>query len=356
MTSKNATQTVTYTADFVYKMVKEGKLVIPDFQRRYWWPIQLQVALINTILGDRFVLPMFLFKYAKTGIDELGDGQQRVTTICKFINNEFGLDKAWCEIPELSGRYFKDLSEEHKNKVLSYYLSFATAIADDMTDDEKVQVFVDLNPKRTGIKYQEIRNAKFGGPYNNFLKKMAEEGKFKMLFNIPGEHPRMDDAEAVLAFLAELEGALSWQGLQRSLSKFMAKERLSVGKMEDKDRLEYLADLREKFKHGVDASFAVFGKDAFKARKIRSNTPVIFNMKYFVTFMVGFQKYSLPEITFHKDEIRKKINEWIATEPETWHGHESTTNSSSGNRRMKFEEIVDGIIHPVDVRGGKATA
>lgn len=332
----------------VYDAIKKARIVTqPFFQRRYFWDHRMQTGLVNTILVGRVIPEVFVFVYREKGVEEVIDGQQRLETLRRFIDNEFVLYKWNCEVPELAGGSFKSLDDVYKNRLLTYPLTFCKIYSDEMDDDIKIQMFVDLNPlKSRGIRHQEIRNCIYAGKLNNFCKKLAEEKKFHIVYNTEegSEDRRMEDVETVLSFLAIIENDFRWQSQQKALSRYMKKRAVEIEVMADEDRRALFDGWRKAFNHGLDAMIGIFGNNACQSRVQPKNT--FFNRKYFLTMMAGLQDFKIDRLISKKLEIRKGIYQWIEGEGrQLWHGNTSRTTSANLQRMDVFKQYVANIVN-----------
>lgn len=152
----------------------------PDYQRNYVWTQKQQVYLIDSILKN-FPLPKI---FARQSFDEnadvtyeIIDGQQRLTTILKFLNNEFPILKKRHPKPDtlgddLDGMYFKDLPLELKRNFKKYALSVDIITAN---REETVDMFTRLNLITSTLKDQELLNAQFDGDFKQLVYSISEE-------------------------------------------------------------------------------------------------------------------------------------------------------------------------------------
>lgn len=133
-----------YTIDTDVRLEKYGY----NLQRPYVWTLLQQQELIWSIFMERPV-PPFVFIQHSNEKDLLGqttmmviDGKQRLTTIFRFIDNEFPI------IVDGEDVYFKDLDTVAQNRLNSYsinvqiYYSYSN---DPITDDEKIIIFNHYN-------------------------------------------------------------------------------------------------------------------------------------------------------------------------------------------------------------------
>ena len=118
-----------------------------NLQRPYVWTYPQQNAFIQSVLYNKIITPVVVIAHSVTN-ETLGeqiyyiiDGKQRLTTIHKFMNNEFQVEIG-------SEKYFyKDFDDELKtyfDRNLDYGIEaiFYYSYPDNpITDDEKIQIF-----------------------------------------------------------------------------------------------------------------------------------------------------------------------------------------------------------------------
>jgi len=139
----------------------------PNYQRRKVWTLQDKVRLIETILLE-FVMPEVFFWIADrnpedgTAKTHIVDGQQRINAITEYINGEFALEEKYLLddlIKEKCGKkYFKELSNEDKNIIWSYPISYVDIDSSCSLEDIK-QMFFRLNLTNYSLNMQEKRNS-----------------------------------------------------------------------------------------------------------------------------------------------------------------------------------------------------
>lgn len=159
---------------------------IPSFQRNFIWKEKQQQFLLETIfLGMQ--IPPLVFKKTqdedKKDSYEVVDGQQRLTTIIRFMDNEFNIKwssytknfysiennkKHSKEINEIikdtEGKYFEELLPKYKNPFNNYRLYY-WEIEDNF---EEIDYFKRINDNSIKLNPQEIREAVFSS--SNFIE------------------------------------------------------------------------------------------------------------------------------------------------------------------------------------------
>lgn len=173
-----------------------GKLNIrPSYQREMVYNELLQKEVIKTIFDN---YPINIMYWAKTGDDtySLMDGQQRTFSICRYLAGEFSVDS----------RYYKDLNEEEKKKILNYKIMIYVC---DGTSDEQIEWFTRINMPGEKLSEQELRNAIFTGRWLNEAKEyFCKNGcKAHQIANkyIAGSAIRQDYLQTALSWMAHRE-------------------------------------------------------------------------------------------------------------------------------------------------------
>ena len=137
----------------------------PKFQREYVWALrpELPSRLIESVLLEIPIPPIYFGKDADGSL-EMIDGQQRLTTLVKFVSNAFPLRKL-NRMASLNLKLFKDLTPRQQEKILD------TPIRSIVIDAAKntglrYEVFERLNRGSMALNEQELRNCVYRGPFN----------------------------------------------------------------------------------------------------------------------------------------------------------------------------------------------
>jgi hypothetical protein len=128
-----------------------GKLDIrPPFQREFIYRDKQRDAVIETVFNS-YPLNVMYWAVRDEGDYEVIDGQQRTISICQYVAGDFSY----------KGRYFYNLQEDEKEKVLDYELMVYQCSG---TDSEKLNWFQTINIAGAQLTAQELRNAVYSGP------------------------------------------------------------------------------------------------------------------------------------------------------------------------------------------------
>ena len=88
----------------------------PPYQRKTVWSKEKKQSLMDSLFR-RYYVPKLVIREVRISDDktvhEIVDGQQRITTVQSFFNNEYSLPISLNDIhPDLGGKYYKDLTSE----------------------------------------------------------------------------------------------------------------------------------------------------------------------------------------------------------------------------------------------------
>lgn len=179
----------------------DGTLLIsPKFQRRPVWLDRERSELIETILLKLPFPEIYIHHQLdpQDGTEKhiVVDGQQRVTSILMFINNEVALpfDDDW------QGQYFRDLTDAQREQFWNYKI-----VVRDLSETNDVEIrdlFAKLNTNNIALNDQELRNAKFKGRFIKAAERLADYPLFQEIgLFTPRDIRRMLDVEYVSELL-----------------------------------------------------------------------------------------------------------------------------------------------------------
>jgi hypothetical protein len=164
---------------------REGTLKIkPPYQRKPVWAGRQKCSLVESILL-KLPVPEIYIQQSTTpeGVTTYAivDGQQRIRTVLQFVGsetdpdqaeyNKFVLDKLSAVSP-LANKSFADLSDDDKRAFYGY--KFAVRYLNTALESDLRDMFERLNRFLTPLKPQELRNARFTGPFVKLTLKLAD--------------------------------------------------------------------------------------------------------------------------------------------------------------------------------------
>ena len=135
-----------------------GKLTIqPEYQRNYIYADgKRDVAVIESILKD-YPLGLIYFNKVDENKLEVLDGQQRITSFGRFVNNKFAVkDENGME------QYFSGIASDKQAKILATKLLIYEC---EGKESEIKEWFKTINIAGVPLNNQELLNAVYSGPY-----------------------------------------------------------------------------------------------------------------------------------------------------------------------------------------------
>lgn len=283
----------------------------PVFQRHFVWNKEQKSNLIATILTGMPIPSIYTYLERERNKELVVDGQQRLTTIKKFVNNEFkltGLQK-----DNLNGLDFFTLPEEWKNRILNYDLNIIQ-----ITNVNNKAILFDIykkfNSGATKLNPQELRHCVCQGKFNSLLQELAKYEPFKQFFEYK-EVDRMEREEYILRFFMLYENLDNYKANANKVLNNYAEEKVAMNNLSDEMFAVQTKDIVLKFKKSVDMCFAVFGNNAFKncdnknkAHKInyKSLSKTVYDMQ-----MLGFADFESDLIIRNKDKIKQRYEELV---------------------------------------------
>lgn len=253
---KILTQTSEPTVQSLRDRATRGRLNIqPDFQRQFVWDAKKSSRLIESALLG-IPLPVVYLAEGRDGKTSVIDGQQRLTSFFRFVDNK--LELAGMQVyKNLNKKKFAALPEELQDKIMEYPVRVITFLKDS-DEDLQFEIFERLNSGTVSLNAQELRNCVYRGPYNALLRDLSGDPVYKKLMGYGDSHKRMLDVEFVLRFAAfHFQGYLNYKA---PMKKFLNEEMDKRQNISDADA----SDLRAKFKQAVTLIDSMLGEHAFK--------------------------------------------------------------------------------------------
>jgi hypothetical protein len=294
----------------------------PDFQRRPRWGREKQSRLIESLILNVPIPPIFLYEQ-DYGRYEVMDGRQRLTAISEYYADKFCLE-GLMEWPELNGRFYSKLPEQVRRGIDRRFLSAIVLLHEttklpEQADRIKQLVFERINSGGEDLTSQEKRNALFPGNMNKMCVRLARHDKLCKMWGIlppdsdesqdgwvpPAElssndfYKTMQDVELVLRFFAHRQRQTLWRGGTRFddyLNMYLQESNLFSEEVLDR--------LEELFKKTADLTYDVLGERAFWLWRARAGSHVWIDRPAYVAYdpvMAGFSK-----LISHGDILRSR--------------------------------------------------
>ncbi|MCT2097530.1 DUF262 domain-containing protein [Dietzia cinnamea] len=180
----------------------DGKLTIqPEYQRSYiYGDGKKDVAVIQSLLKG-YPLGLIYFSVTEGGHLEVLDGQQRITSIGRFVTGRFAITHEGNE--QTFGSMPKELQDRIMDSELLVYHCTGT-------ESEIKQWFQTINIAGVPLNPQELLNAIYSGPFVTAAKEVFSNSKSslmqKWLSYIKGDPKRQDVLAEALKWISESQG------------------------------------------------------------------------------------------------------------------------------------------------------
>jgi len=170
----------------------------PYYQREYRSTLEDESSLIESILVGIPIPPVFLVSAKVKGVQVLDvvDGQHRLNAFYRYRKGHFKL-KGLKLLTELEGKKFSDLDFVYQQEIVSHALA-AFVFRDFPGKDFEIEIFSRYNKGTKTLTPQEIRNAVYTSPINDWLNDYVkslysfsegddEKNKLKQAYNITSD-------------------------------------------------------------------------------------------------------------------------------------------------------------------------
>ncbi|MGK5043291.1 DUF262 domain-containing protein [Janthinobacterium sp. GB1R12] len=269
----------------------------PDFQRRYVWSQKLASRLIESILLNVPIPPCYLSQNSEFELDVI-DGQQRLFSIFRFLNNQFPLSSLEV-LKELNELRFHEIPQKLQRQLKTHTLR-CVLITNESHPEIKFDVFERLNSNTVPLNPQELRNCIYRGELNSLLRTVVDYKPWLSILGKIKADVRMRDEELALRFFAFLiHGIDSY----RTPQKHWLNEAAKAGQ---KYSAEQISALTQKWEHAIDIALLWFEpKECFR-RDPNSKTRVI-NRALFDLVMLQATKITVAEATAKRNIFRQNF-------------------------------------------------
>jgi hypothetical protein len=285
-------------SELVAQITNEELHLNPVYQRRYVWDDVKASKLIESLLIN-VPIPVIYLAEEDDGTRSTIDGQQRLRSIHRYLDNQFSL-KGLDVLTELNGSRFHELSQTEQRLIRKRAIR-CIVIGEESHPDIRFDVFERLNTGSVALTSQEIRNSAYRGSFNEALHELADLDIFRRCLSNRA-NTRMASEELVLRFFALDESLVEYRpSLKLFLSHYMRDNR---GLDEDA-----LAAKRHRFIGTTEKVYAVFEGNSFKravieGKKISWLSQI--NSALYDVVMLNFARLLEPpeELRQHRARIR----------------------------------------------------
>ncbi|MCK0767396.1 DUF262 domain-containing protein [Chromohalobacter canadensis] len=237
------------------------KLVLdPEFQRKYKWDKEGWVRASRFIESClmRIPLPSCYFAEDEGGKHFVIDGVQRLTTIQRYLNDEFALE-GLTAFKELEGKRFSEIGDFQAE--LESTTIRCIVLRKENPRYLVREIFSRLNQGAVKLSDQEIRHAVYPGSLDKLLGELSQTPLIER-FGLAESSEKVKDSrepeEQVLRFLA-FKDDIELETFEGSLRKFL--DDYMEENSENSD--QWVDEQRKVFQHALSNCELVFGDDVF---------------------------------------------------------------------------------------------
>jgi uncharacterized protein with ParB-like and HNH nuclease domain len=327
--------------DIVEKIKTKDIDLNPDYQRNYVWASNDEVQnkcsrLIESLLLNIPIPVIYFAEQAETLKYEVIDGQQRLYTFYRFLNDEFSL-KGLEIRDDVNGKKYSELDPKDRDEIRKRSIR-AIVILNESDEEIKYEVFERLNLGSIQLTPQEIRNNTLRGSFNDLLKELARRPLFKEMLDLrlKNDEDNMAHEELVLRFFAyHASGYKRVDNLSFFLTQYL-KNNQNPSKQE-LDRFAHLFDRTLELVHEYlgKSAFSSFGA---KTKKWTTKS----NRSLYDAEMLAFADFIDKKIPLTPTEFKNKL-EVLMADPEFKKSLHSQAGGKMIEKRIsKIKDILSG--------------
>ena len=338
------------TIEVLHAKYQRGKLNIqPSYQRQYVWDAKKASLLIESVLLD-IPIPIIYLAQNEDGIENVIDGQQRLTSLFCFIEGKFPDGKVFKltglnVFGELKGKTYKDLDDDKQEKIRDYSLR-VISFTNESDPDLQYEIFQRLNTGSVALNDQELRNCIYRGKFNELLKELTDNEDFRFITGIQQPHSRMKDVEMVLRFIAFRNA--TYLNYNPPIKKFLNDTMRKHRNIDDVDAKQ----IRENFKRACANTRSLLGDKAFRRFVVGESDhqdghwEKQLNISLYDIVMDSMSRVEPPVLMRHLDAVREAYINVISTNDAmisaiTW----GTSDKPTVTKRFTlWNDIINGII------------
>lgn len=152
----------------------DSLILKPDYQREYRSTIEEESSIIESILVGIPIPPVFLCSTRLKGVQVLNvvDGQHRLFALYRYRKGEFKLSGLPL-LTDYDGRKFSELPIEEQELIIGHKLS-VFVFREFPGKRFELEVFNRYNKGTKNLTPQEIRNAVYASPHNEYVTSFVE--------------------------------------------------------------------------------------------------------------------------------------------------------------------------------------
>lgn len=341
-----------YEEDFVTR---------PPYQRKAVWSRKKKQSLLDSLFR-RYYIPNLVIREVRLSdhqtVNEVIDGQQRISTVQEFFKNKYPLPKSLKDVDEnLPGSYYKDLDTDVR-KFIDKSLKYKADIIKNIDAPDEIghqiiatEIFWRLQQGES-LNYMEIAHAQLSSLTRNFVVKYADDQTFdydsyEPIDSNPDKHPyfsllnvdnnRMKHLQFMARFLLIEEGGgyadLSDKKIQEYIEKYKRENGIGDYSFENES-------VAKEVIRNLNSFYKVFENDP----ALDENSGIReFSIEYFIISVYVLVRH-LRKYYVIDNEMQKTIREFIYYFHERWKTYDESDDNDMltfSNRRQQGESDLE---------------
>jgi hypothetical protein len=331
----------------VMDQLKQGRYYIPEYQRdSSEWSIPKRSLFIESLINNMTIPPLIVYPdddpETQRERKQVVDGQQRLSTIRDFINDEFALSpEADVEYapnvgPLIQGKRFSQLGDEIQDQIKGYTLNFIV-LPKNLDLDLRLEIFRRINEGGVPLSAQDLRLAIFGqSPKVYFIRlagvfdtdrdgaqRMIKAGQELFKLSYPWQNPT-----AWKDWWDDTTHAAGQAPSQMFLYYVLARDLKAVQTILDSEKVQQT--LRLKYDRTTVSVLDLYCAQA--QQELQPNSPAITAsladlQKWFKEFEAWFNTVKLAKVPSVSVNSATKLSFFIAGATAYWQAPEKVTES-----------------------------
>lgn len=273
---KVVTQPYDLAIDAIVSQVKSNILFLrplserPKFQRQYVWNDSLASKLVESVLLNVPIPPCYLSENDENELDVI-DGQQRIYSLYRFVENQFSLRELEA-LSEFNGKRFFELPSKEQRRIRTHTLR-CVVITNESHPEIKFDVFERLNTSTMPLNAQELRNCVSRGTLNNLLAELSFGDDWLAIRGRKAPDKRLADEEILLRYFSfQLQGIEKY----RTPLKNWLNDTARMGRRYNDAEI---SDLRDKWENALEVALIWFNeRECFRRPGGRSINRALFDL------------------------------------------------------------------------------
>jgi len=313
----------------IQRLINERELNLqPSYQRNYIWQEDKASKFIESLLLG-IPIPTIFWSENENNTFEVIDGQQRLTSLDKFLNNDLKL-KSLETLFELNGKKYNELEEKFQRILKNASLPIVV-LKTGSSEEIKYDVFRRINQGSIKLSNQDLRNVIYRGLLIDFISELSKITDYQdtLLSNFTRAKLNKEHEEMIIRFLS-MDSLI--------VDKEFKIDSTYVGRMNDvmikflsenKNNQEILESIQASFIQAIENTLLVFGNKGFRNIKVYDNNEFEYSRTINKTVaelqMVVLSRFSYDQIEPYKELIKQSFEQLCISNPTIF-------SYSTGNR------------------------